>query len=274
MRFIDSGFFSVMNIPVLSGRNLSDADDRNAQPVAVVSGSLARKYWPGEDAVGRYITIVRAPEATARIVGVVGDVRAEIEDDPLPTIYVSYKQVPFRDMAIVMVAPDSSGPVLGEVRRAVQSVDAQQPVASVESMESLVHDFLGRWRFALLLLGGLTGLAVMLTVVGLFAVLSYLVRERIRELGMRMAIGASRNDILLLVLRQSLRLALYGIGLGLLLTLGLLRFASRVDYAIRPNDPVAYLLVSTVVAMISILAAYLPARRASQINPLVALREE
>lgn len=274
LEFIDEGYFSVFDIPLLSGRNFNEADNGQSQAVAIVNEAFVRKYWPGEDAVGKYLEILRRPQGPLRVIGVVADVRPGIEADFLPQIYVSYRQVTFQTMAIVTLRHDTATSLDKVVRRAVQNVDPQMPAPSMDTIESVVHDSLDSWRFALTLLGGLTTLAVVLIVVGLFAVISYLVRERTKELGVRMAIGASRNDVMRLVLRQSLRLALGGIVVGLVLTFALARFAASVEYAVRPNDPVTFLVVAGAVALISILAAYIPARRAAQIDPLAALREE
>jgi putative ABC transport system permease protein len=289
LRFIDSGFLPVMNIPILKGRNFTDTDDANAQPVTIVSESFAHKYWPSENALGKYISILRDnssvsssvggsfvqnPSVPRRVVGIVRDVRSAIEEEPPPTMYVSYKQMSFPSMAIVLLSRDSSGSVLTKIREAVQSVDSEQPVEYVNSMESIVREQLQPWRFALALLGGLAGLAIVLTGVGLFAVVSYLVRERTKELGLRMAIGASRSNVMKLVLSQSLKLALLGTSIGLVLTFIVVHLMTSMVYAIHPDDPATFVIVALLVAAISVLAAYIPARRAARIEPLAALREE
>jgi predicted permease len=274
LRFIDSGYLRVLNVPLLNGRNFTDADDAKAQPVTIVSESFAHKYWPGEDAIGKYITILRDPAVPRRVVGIVADVRSSVDGDLLPTMYVSYKQMPFQSMQLVLLSRDTSGSASAKIRQAIQSVDPEQPVDDVGSMDSIVRDALQPWRFALSLLGGLAGLAVVLTGVGLFAVISYLVRERTKELGVRMALGASPGNVMKLVLSQSLKLALLGTGIGLALTFTVVRLMTSMVYAIDPNDPATFLVVALSVAAISILAAYVPARRAAQIEPLTALREE
>jgi len=235
---------------------------------------LAHKYWPGESAVGKYISILRDKLVLCRIIGVVGDVRATVDDDPPPSIYVSYKQMSIPSMQIVLLSRDSSNSALARVKQAVQSVDPEQPVEGVDSLESIVRQALDPWRFALSLLGGLAALATILTGVGLFAVISYLVRERTKELGVRMAIGATRRSVMKLVLSQSLKLALIGSVIGLALTFAVAGLMTRMVYAIHPKDPVTFLGVAVFVAWISILAAYIPARRAARIEPLSALREE
>jgi putative ABC transport system permease protein len=274
LRFMDSGYLRVLNVPLLNGRNFTDADDAKAQPVTIVSESFAHKYWPGEDAIGKYITILRDPAVPRRVVGIVADVRSSVDEDLLPTMYVSYKQMPFQSMQLVLLSRDTSGSASAKIRQAIQSVDPEQPVDDVGSMESIVRDALQPWRFALSLLGGLAGLAVVLTGVGLFAVISYLVRERTKELGVRMALGASPGNVMKLVLSQSLKLTLLGTGIGLALTFTVVRLMTSMVYAIDPNDPATFLVVALSVAAISILAAYVPARRAARIEPLAALREE
>jgi putative ABC transport system permease protein len=274
LRYVDSGFLPLMQIPIFDGRNFTDADDTHTQRVTIVSESLAHKYWPGESAVGKYISILRDKLVLCRIIGVVGDVRATVDDDPPPSIYVSYKQMSFPSMQIVLLSRDSSNSALARVKQAVQSVDPEQPVEGVDSLESIVRQALDPWRFALSLLGGLAALATILTGVGLFAVISYLVRERTKELGVRMAIGATRRSVMKLVLSQSLKLALIGSVIGLALTFAVAGLMTRMVYAIHPKDPVTFLGVAVFVAWISILAAYIPARRAARIEPLSALREE
>jgi putative ABC transport system permease protein len=274
LRFVDSGFLPLMNIPLLEGRNFSDADDGNAQPVVIISESFARRYWPHEDPIGRTISILRETMVPRRIIGVVSDVRAAIEDDPPPTMYVSYKQLSFFSMQLLLLPRDHSASVLADVRNAVHSVDPGQPVQYVETMDSIVSDSLSPWRFALSVLGGLAALGVILTSIGLFAVLSFLVRERTRELGIRMAVGASRGSMMNLVLGQTLRMTAFGITIGSLISLLIVHLLTSSMYGIRPNDPFIFIAVAALVATVSVLAAFVPALKAACIEPLAALRHE
>jgi putative ABC transport system permease protein len=274
LRFVDSGFLPLMNIPLLQGRNFSDADDANGEPVVIVSEAFAQKYWPHEDPIGKSISILRETAIPRRIIGVASDVRAAIEDDPPDTMYVSYKQLSFPSMQILLLSRDRSASPLTDVRNAVHSVDPGQPVQYVKTMNSIVSDSLAPWRFALSVLGGLASLAVMLTSVGLFAVLSFLVRERTRELGIRIAVGASRSKVMTLVLGQSLKMTGLGIAIGSLLTLLIGHLLTSSTYGIRPNDPLTFIVVAALVAAISVLAAFVPAQRAACIEPLTAIREE
>jgi putative ABC transport system permease protein len=274
LRFVDSGFLPLMNIPLLEGRNFSDADDGNAEPVVIIGESFARKYWPREDPIGKSISILRETVVPRRIIGIVSDVRAVVEDDPPPTMYVSYKQLSFPSMQVLLLRPDQSASILTDVRNAVRSVDPSQPIQFVETMDSIVSDSLAPWRFALSVLGGLAALAVILTSVGLFAVLSYLVRERTREMGIRMAVGASRRKVMNLILGQSLLMTLFGIGIGSLISLLIAQMLTSSMYGIHANDPLTFIVVAALVAAISVLAAFVPARRAAHIELLAALREE
>jgi putative ABC transport system permease protein len=274
LRFVDSGFLPLMNIPLLQGRNFSDADDANGEPVVIVSEAFAQKYWPHGDPIGKSISILRETAIPRRIIGVASDVRAAIEDDPPDTMYVSYKQLSFPSMQILLLSRDRSASPLTDVRNAVHSVDPGQPVQYVKTMNSIVSDSLAPWRFALSVLGGLASLAVMLTSVGLFAVLSFFVRERTRELGIRIAVGASRSKVMTLVLGQSLKMTGLGIAIGSLLTLLIGHLLTSSTYGIRPNDPLTFIVVAALVAAISVLAAFVPAQRAACIEPLTAIREE
>lgn len=274
LRFVDSGYIPTLEIPLLEGRNLTDADDMNAEPVAVVSQVLARKYWPHDSAVGRYMTTLRDGPVTRRVVGVVGDIRSNIDTNPTPTIYVSFKQMSFPSMTAVMQTREDGGSALGQLRAAVQSVDPEQPLEYVESMDSMVRDSLEPWRFALSLLSGLSGMAVILTVLGLFAVMSYLVKERTKEIGIRVTLGAKRNDILHLILEQTVRVAFLGTAIGVSVSIAMRRVIAGAGYAIQPNDPVTFVAVALLLTALSIASCIVPARRAAGLDPMLALREE
>jgi putative ABC transport system permease protein len=274
LHFIDSGLLTTLQMPLLDGRNIRDSDDANSEPVVIVSQSFARKYWPGESAVGKYVTTLRETPVTRRVIGVVGDARYWIEDEFEPTMYVSFKQLSFPSMSIVVRTADDVGSVAPQIRRAVQSVDPEQPVLRLSSMDSVVRSSLEPWRFALSLLGGLAAMALLLTVIGLFGVISYLVRERTKEMGVRMALGADRGRIMKLILGQSLRLIVSGLAIGFAIAFVIVRSARSMVYAIRPNDPSIFILVAVCLSVVALLGSYVPARRAAQIDPMRALREE
>jgi len=274
LRFVDSGFMPLMDIRVLEGRNFTDADDAHSEQVVIVGESFARQYWPHEDPIGRSISILRDSPVPRRIVGVVSDVRSVIEDQPPPTMYVSFKQLSFPSMQILALPLDPSVPVLKDIRNAMQSVDPGQPVGYSETMNDIVRESFAPWRFALLVLGGLATLGVILTSIGLFAVLSFLVRERTKELGIRMAVGASSGTVMRLILGKSLKVTALGIAIGFLTSLLLLRLLVGSMYGIRPNDPFLFVAVGVFVVAVALIAALVPAYRAAGIQPLSALREE
>lgn len=274
LKFIDSGLLKTLQIPLLEGRNISDSDDESSETVAIVSESFARKYWPGQNAVGKYLTTLRDAPVARRVVGVVGDVRHFIEDEPEPTIYVSFKQLSFPSMNIVIRTSDEVGSVGPQIRRAVQSVDPEEPVVSLTTMNDVVRGSLQPWRFAVSLLGGLAGMALMLSVMGLFAVTSYLVRERTKELGIRMALGANRGKVLTMILSQSFRLTALGLTIGVGLAIIIARSITSLVYNIQPKDPSVFTFVAICLSAVALFGSYFPARRASQIDPMRALREE
>jgi putative ABC transport system permease protein len=274
LRFVDSGFIPTLEVPLLEGRNLDDADDANAEPVAVVSQALARKYWPQDAAVGKYINTLRDGPVTRRVVGVVRDIRSDIDTVPTPTLYVSFKQMSFPSMTVVMQTTEDAGSALRHVRAAVQSVDPEQPLEDVESMDSIVRDSLEPWRFALWLLSGLSGMAVILTILGLFAVMSYLVKERTKEIGIRVTLGAKRSHIVRLILEQTVRVAFLGTAIGVSISIAMRSVLAGTGYAIQPNDPVTFVAVALLLTALSIASCIVPARRAAGLDPMVALREE
>ena len=177
-------------------------------------------------------------------------------------------------MAVVMLTKEDSGSALREIRAAVQSADPEQAVELVDSMESIVRDSLEPWRFALSLLVGLAGMAVVLTVLGLFAVMSYLVSERTREIGVRMALGADRDNVVWLVLTQTRRVALYGTVTGIFISMVVARLVGSTEYLIHPNDPAIFIGMALLLAVVLLIASLLPALKAAQLDPMTALREQ
>jgi putative ABC transport system permease protein len=224
--------------------------------------------------VGKYITTLRDGPVTRRVVGLVADIRSDIDTVPTPTIYVSFKQMSFPSMTVVMQTTEDAGSALRQLRAVVRSVDPEQPLERVESMGSIVRDSLEPWRFALSLLCGLSGMAVILTILGLFAVMSYLVKERTKEIGIRVTLGARRSDIVRLILEQTVRLAFYGTAIGISISIGMRHVLAGTGYAIQPNDPVTFVAVVLLLMALSIASCIVPARKAAGLDPMEALREE
>jgi putative ABC transport system permease protein len=287
-RFISPHYFRAMKIPLIRGRYFTDADSGNSQPVVIINRTMAHELWKDQDPVGQTIIIGKGlgPNWTDRprqIVGVVGDVKSGSLDRPArPEMFIPYTQVPPHILALVVrLAPVSwvirarQGTVpIDAVRQAVLSVDANEPIASVKTMEALLSGSIARRRFNMLLLGTFSLLALILSAVGMYGVLSYSVAQRTHEMGIRVALGAQRRDVLRLVIGQGLKLALVGVAAGVAGALGLTRFLSSLLYGVKPTDPLTFIGVSAIAIAVALLASYVPARRAMRVDPMTALRHE
>jgi putative ABC transport system permease protein len=279
MAFATPGYFSTAGIPLLRGRNFTDQDDTNAPRVLIVNKAFADKFFPGEGVVGKRIT----PGATAdgekesphEIVGVVGSAKLFAMDaEPKPVYYFPYKQLPW--MPPVMMVRTTVPPRTLEsvVRKELAALDPMVPVFQVRTMEELLSTEVTEPRFHTVLLGSFAGIALVLTMVGLYGVMAYSVTRRTREIGVRMALGAPRSVVLSMVLGQALVLLAAGMGLGLAASLAADRLLRTLLFGISSLDPAVLGLSSLLVALTGLLAAYLPARRAAALDPMVALRHE
>jgi putative ABC transport system permease protein len=275
-------YFGVMGIPILRGRAFADADREERPPVAVVSSSAAQQFWPGRDALGQHFQInVPGPEYT--VVGVAGDVHsASLESAPQPTVYVPYRQDAFPFMTFVLRVPGSaeaspskwSASLQASVRQAVWSVDKDQPVGALLTMDERLSHSLVRRRYSVTLLSVFGTTAVLLAAVGLYGVLAFVVSQRRREIGVRIALGATARDVITDVLGQGLRLAGLGMAVGLGLSLAVTRLMSALLFGTSPTDVATFAGAATLLAVIAIAASVVPALRASRVDPLVALRDE
>jgi putative ABC transport system permease protein len=269
------GYFEAMQIPLLKGRLFTDADDAQAPLVALVDTDFARRFWPDQDAVGKRVAAGGGGWRT--IVGVVGHVKHyALNVKGREQIYFPQTQSRFniRDMFLaVRTAGDPAG-VTGAIRLQVAGMDAELPLYSVKTMEELLGASIAQPRLNLLLLGLFAALALLLAAVGIYGVLAYSVTQRTREIGIRLALGAEPNDALLLVVRQGATLALTGIALGLAGSLVLTRFISTLLFGVSPTDPLTYAAVSGLLLMVALAASYIPALRATRVDPIVALRYE
>jgi len=276
---VSPGYFRALGIPLLQGRSFDDHDSAQAQPVAIVSDSVARRFWPKGDAPGKRISLGWQGSPWYSVVGVARDVRQMGPQKEAPlAIYVPYSQAP-RDFFLsfmTVVARTDSDPLsmANTLRRAVQTVDPDMPLFDVASMEQLVYKSVASPRFNALLLACFAALALTLAVVGIYGVMSYSVAQRTHEIGIRMALGAQQEDVLKLVVSQGLRLTLIGEVAGILGALGLTRFLSSLLYSVKPSDPLTFVVVSLGLAGVALLASYVPARRATKVDPMAALRYE
>jgi predicted permease len=260
-----------MGIPLLRGRAFSDGDREGRPLVAVVSASLAQRFWPDRDAVGEHFSI---NDPVITIVGVVGDVHSAALDAPVrPTVYVPYRQDPFPFMTFVIRSrmPDA---VSGAVREAIARIDRAQPIGDITTMDAQLASSLSRRRFGVTLLTIFGAIAVTLAAVGLYGVLAFIVAQRKREIGVRMALGATPRSLVADVLGEGLRLAAIGVGAGIVLALVTTRLLTSLLYGTSATDVATFAAVSLLLVAVAIGASLVPALRASRIDPLVALRED
>jgi putative ABC transport system permease protein len=271
---VDHGYFATMGIPLVRGRVFTENDVAGTPPVVVVSRKLAELHWPGVDPVGRQIRFPdQKPPLVAEIIGVVGDTKQyNLDENDVGFVYGAQAQNP--DIFNTLAVRTSGDPMqlATAVRAALWSVDPEQPVWKVRTQQSLVERAKGMPRFLAQLMGGYAALALLLAAVGLYGVTSYAVTQRTREIGLRMALGAEPADVLRIVLRRGFALAGLGLVLGLAGSLALGRVVSTLLYATQPTDGVTLVSVGVVLLLVAGLASYLPARRATRVDPTVALR--
>lgn len=279
-RVASAGYFPTMKIPLLRGRLFDASDKANGQHVAVISQSLAQRYWPNADPIGQRIQFgnMDTDKRLMQIVGVVGDVRdATLEREPQPTVYGYSLQRPqwwqVSRLAVVVRSQSDPQNLIPSLRATVQGLRSDVPL-SFATLEEVFASSFDERRFSLTLFAVFGGVALLITVIGLYGMLSYFVTERTREMGIRMALGARRANVLGLVIRQGLRLAVLGIVAGLAGAWALTRLMSGLLFGVTPTDSVTLGSVVVTLAIVALLACYLPARRATKVDPLVALREE
>jgi putative ABC transport system permease protein len=267
-------YFGVMGIPLLSGRDFTDADREGRQPVAIISDLAAQRFWPGRNPIGQRFQI-RVPGPEYTIVGVAGDVHsASLEEAPQPTVYVPYRQDAFPFMTFVMKSPVGVAAIANAVRAAVWSVDKDQPVGPVLTMDEQLSNSLARRRYSVTLLSAFGTTAVLLAAVGLYGVLAFVVSQRRREIGVRIALGATARDVVTDVLGQGLRLAALGMAVGLVLALTVTRLMSSLLFGIGATDVATFAGSALLLTIIAVAASLVPALRASRVDPLIALRDE
>lgn len=275
---VSEGYFSVLGIPLLQGRLFDDRDTMDAPHVALISESLAREKWPNEDPTGRTIEFgnIDGDLRLLTVIGVVGDVReASLEKPPRPTIYVNYRQRPqatYRFSAVVRTAGDPAS-VIASVRKIVRDLDPDVP-PSTSSFTTIFAASTGARRFNLVLIGIFSATALLLAIAGIYGVLAYSVARRTREMGVRMALGASAGNVLRLVLGQASVTTIVGVVLGLAGSFILMRFLQSMLFEVGAADPLTFAAVALLLFAVALLAAYLPARRATKVDPNVALRYE
>jgi predicted permease len=282
---VEPGYFKAMTIPLKRGRFLTPQDNEHSPLVAVIDESFAGKYFSHEDPIGKHIN-VKGIDRPLEIVGVVGHVKQwGLDADDKQTLHAQL-YCPFMQMAdkemqqtsrgvdVVLRSDEVHRAALGSIRNAVTTMNGQQFIYEVQTFEEIIAKSLAAQRFSMILLGVFAALAILLASVGIYGVISYVVGQRTHEIGIRMALGAQRLHILRLILGRGGILALGGVGLGLASALGLTRLMASLLYGVRATDPLTFAGVAILLTLVALAACYLPARRATKVDPMVALRYE
>jgi putative ABC transport system permease protein len=278
-QIVSPNYFSTLQIPIKRGRGLNTTDVETTEPVIVINETMARQYWPNEDAVGKRMGIGESTKYTSwrTIVGIVSDSRhASLSELPVPTAFIAYRQdlESWPRMGFVIRAKTDAASLTSAVRRELAEIDRAQPVYAIEPMENLMRTSVAQRRFIMSLLGSLSAIALMLAMVGIYGVISFSVSERTQEIGIRIALGARAADVLRMVLGQGMRVALIGIVIGLGAAFVLTRLLTSMLFEVSATDPRTFSIVAALLGAVAFFACYIPARRATKVDPLVALRYE
>ena len=272
---ISADYFKVMQAPLLRGRFFSEGDEDGKQPVVIIDETTARKYWPTRDPLGQRVRFgadLTKPRMT--VVGIVQDIKSDgLDIDGIPHIYVPVYQSPDRDLSIVLRTSLPAKVLEPQIRHEIQSIDPGLPAFNVSSMNDVVDRSLASRRFSADLVGGFAGLALLLASIGIYGLLAYMVGQRAREIGVRMALGARRWDVLKLILGKGVVLAGVGIVVGVIFSAATASLMASLLYGVHPHDLLVFLAVPLLLFAVAVLASYLPARRATKVDPIVALRE-
>jgi len=272
---ISPDYFKVLQATLLRGRSFTEGDEDGKQHVAIIDESTARKYWPTRDPLGCQVRFGRDPtKPWTTVVGIIKDIKNDgLDIDGVPHIYVSVYQDPSKQVSVVLRTSLPATLLEPQIRHEIQSIDPGLPVFNVVSMHDILDRSLASRRFSADLVGAFAGLAVLLASIGIYGLLAYMVSQRSREIGIRMALGARRDDILRMFLRKGVVLAGLGIVAGLVFSTATASMMASLLYGVRPHDPAVFLIVPLLLFAIAVLASYLPARRATMVDPIIALHE-
>jgi putative ABC transport system permease protein len=282
IRIVSPGYFQTLGIPLRRGRLLEDQDRSGSLEVAVIDDEFVRRYWPHDDPIGKRFTFgapAGATDTTLRewiqVVGVVGHTKQEgLDAENRLQLYLPYRQAGRAMLTFAVRTAGAPEQYVNQVRRAVQSIDPEQPLSNIRTMDELISRSVGQRRLSMMLLSLFSGIALVLASVGIYGLMSYSVAQRSRELGVRIALGAERLDVLRLVLRQGMSLALTGIVIGVGAAFGLSRLIESQLYGIHATDPTTFIAVAVLLGVTALTANLIPAWRATRVDPAVVLREE
>src|SRR5439155_3108700 len=276
---VEPDYFRTMRIPLLKGQDFSERDNLKSEPVLIINQTLARRFFPDQDPLGQRIDPgigngYSKPPLRA-IVGVVGDVKEDsLQAEPSPQIYVPLAQCPFDEMTLVVRTEADPSSIIARVRNEIAGLDKTTPIFDVQPLDQYLAASVARPRFNALLLGLFAAASLLLAMVGLYGVVSYSVTQRTREIGIRVALGAQPNDVFALVMRQGFVLGAFGVAAGLLGSLWLTRVLSSLLFGVTATDPITFAAVALFLLGVVTAATYVPARRATKVDPLVAFRYE
>jgi predicted permease len=274
-RGVSPGYFKAQGIQLLKGRVFTESDGGDTPPVVVINEAMARRYWPNQDPIGRRISFDRrnGQPVWREVAGVVKSVRhMALEEEPRPEIYIPFTQYPLAFMTLVARTDGAPLNFVAAVRGQVQAVDKDQPISNVRTMEERLAGAVSQRRYDLILLAIFAGLALSLAAIGIYGVMSYLIAQRTHEIGVRMALGAQTGDVLRLVIGQGMALTLTGVLIGLITAFGLTRLLRNLLFDLSATDPLTFFATALILALVALVACYLPARRAMKVDPIAALR--
>jgi putative ABC transport system permease protein len=277
VRTVTPDYYQTMGIPLLRGRVFGREDTPDSPPVAVINEAMGRRYWRNEDPIGKRLKPGRynSKAAWLTIVGMVGNVRDDgMDKEPYPVLYFSQSQSPMLYLSLVIHTDGDPSYLPPLVQREVNALNPGVPLYRIWKMEDVVRDSTWKTRYAMILLSGLAGLSLILALIGVYGVMSFSVAQRTQEIGIRMALGAQPDMVRRLIVRQGLQLAVAGVLSGVAASLALMRFLASQLFGVKSFDPATYLGVSATLMVVALLASYFPARRATKVDPMVALRYE
>ncbi len=278
---VEPDYFRTLGIALVAGRDFTERDDSKSTPVVIVNQTLAHRFFPNQNPIGRHVRpgigngYAPGEPPMREIVGVIRDVKqSELGAEAAPEVYAPLAQSPFSSMFVVIRTANDPRGIVEPARREVASVDKNVPIYHVETLDQYFAESAATTRFISLLLGGFAGMALLLACLGIYGVISYIVARRTHEIGIRMAVGAQKADVLRLIIGEGLRPALIGVAIGIAGALKLTGLLSSLLYGVKPTDPLTFVAVSLILTGVALVACYIPARRAANADPIEALRYE